>query len=1134
MPDQSNIPQDDEVNGDDFDVTEERYADGIQEPPVSEEDTDDLDPRLLAAMDVAENDSDDDEDVPFKLPKSSNEITQDNRSNPHKMVTMPHFAEPGAVDPRITLPGTGGLDPNPDMVNNEKTVRNMPRVQQDVPPQRNIQPSVPRPDANMQQQRPPTRMANSRPTVPNSKAQQSNYMPPSGQQQRPPNPLGGNGQPPKRRRRRILGLRPGCFYMTLGLLLTFCGGLTFMTMGAAAIFIPRIEAQWEEEIAGIENYRAFETTFYYDRYGNLLYEKFGEGRRDTVNYQRFPQDLINATISIEDDTFFQNLGIDVAATLVATFNYLTNDTGERTAGGSSITQQVVRNVLFDFEKRSAYSVSRKVEEIILSVFLTTRRSKEDILELYLNEIYYGNLSYGAQAASQTFFGKNVEDITLGEAALLAGLPQSPANLDPLNPDPNVQNRVYNRWRLVLSEMVEEGYITQAEMDATVQRGLEFYTPAARLDAPHFTVYAQSEFANLMEEIGYEPEDVARGGYRVYTTIDQNVNNAALGAARTQVASLAANNVSNASVVVIQPITGQIMAMVGSIDYNSETIDGRVNVSISLRQPGSTMKPFTYAAAMERGMTAADVLWDTPTEIGIAGQPTYVPRNYDGRFHGPMYIREALANSYNIPAVQAMRLIGVDSLIGMMNRVGVTTLQDPSRYGISLTLGGGEVSLLELTNAYGVFANQGAYVDVTSILCVVDSDNNIIYQYENGCPQSANFTSTTVDRRGYGQQVVDPRIAYIMTDILSDNAARTPAMGSRSNLYTPNIETSVKTGTTNDVKDNWTMGYTRNVAIGVWVGNNDGQPMRNSSGLTGAAPIWNSVMSTIYNDQSLLNVFRADGQLLQDKPSPPPGMSQRRVCNLDTLRDPVSSCGGFINEWLLDGPAGIPDGNGGLIFPEQPALEGQRPTGAMSEISPDVYQALVFPIAPNVAAGIQINNGSVQPPPPKYCRVRPEQTASAAGAQQLVFIAYPATSVDDAIRATQYAYQNGIAILPLIECQQGIIDAGAGGGFGPTVTTTVITSPSNGQTFNTAEAIPVIGTAQFDSSQADFFHLDIIGGQWANWTPLGEEVYGSVVNGQLGQLNPYALPPGNYRLRVRLSQGGQIPQAPYEVSFTVTG
>ncbi|MEL7433597.1 MAG: transglycosylase domain-containing protein, partial [Chloroflexota bacterium] len=975
---------------------------------------------------------DPDDDVPFRLPKIDNvgdfEPTVDQRVKPNAMPTMPHFFEPGMEDPKITLAGTGGLDPNPDMM---PPVPDQPRqAENTVVNMRRAQETAPSPQPPRQQQPPPQQASVERPdsgmTMANPNLAHDRYKRPSTPQgQRPQNAQGSyvpqppqrNGEqqklrPRPRRRRKILGMPSGCIYMFLGLMVTFCGGLTIFTVGAAAIFIPRIEAQWGSQVAQVDSYRAFESTFFFDRYGNPLYEAFGEGRRDVVAYENFPDDLINASIAIENDTFWTDPGVDLPATMVAAFNYFgAGGGGIRVAGGSTITQQVVRNILFDFEYRNEVSVTRKAEEIILALFLTQRRNKQDIISLYLNEIYYGNLAYGAQAAAQTFFGKDVGDLTLGEAALLAGLPQAPSSLDPLNPDPAVQSRVEERWRLVLGEMVEEGYITDAERAVALNAGLSFVEPDANnLTAPHFTVYAQNEFEDLLTgpQFGFSSEELANGGFRVYTTVDQTVNNIALGAARTQVNNLQANNVSNASVVVIQPLTGQILGMVGSIDYDSTVIDGRVNVAISLRQPGSTMKPFTYASAMELGMTAGDVIWDTPVSVPQPGQPAYEPVNYDRSFHGPMTIRRALANSYNIPAVQAVRMTGVDYLLGMMDRVGVSTLNDPSRYGISLTLGGGEVSLLELTNAYGVFANVGTYVPPTSILCVVDNNDNIVYQYEGGCPEGVgNFTTNTVDRSGLNveEEVLDPRIAYTMTDIMSDNSARSIEMGSNSPLYTPSIGTAVKTGTTNDIKDNWTIGYTRNVVVGVWVGNNNGDPMVNSSGLTGAAPIWNSVMTSIYTQPGVLDAFAVDGQIMQDIPNAPAGMSRTQICDVRAVTIGATGCPRTINEWLLNSPALVPDGNGNMISPQQPLSRAPQES-YISEISPDIYSVLAYPLNPGIAAGLQYNlqPGDLPPPAPQYCRVpnNLQPQAIDAGAQNQVFIAPPSTSHNDRVRAETWA------------------------------------------------------------------------------------------------------------------------------------
>lgn len=1057
-----------------------------------------------------------DADVPFHLPHVS-ELPSDNADEvgeeSNRMVTMPMYRDVTPKDGSdATLPGTFGLDPSPEM--QAPTRQPAPPTMQN-PAVRNVQQSMPPP--------PPQS------TMPNPQLQ-GNYPQPKapqspGQQQAPAR------LPRKRTRRRILGMPSGCVWIAAGLFVTFCGGLTLLSVLAALIFVPQIEAEWTERIAEVDNYRGFESTFIYDRYGNDLYEAFGEGRRTRVTYDRFPRSLILATIAIEDDSFFENVGIDVGATLVALMNYVGAD-GDSTPGGSTITQQLVRNVLFDYAKRAERSVARKAEEIVLAIVLTQAKSKEEVLEMYLNEIYYGNLAYGAQTAAQIFFGKDVENLTLGEAALLAGLPQAPSSLDPLNPDPEVQAAVDSRWRQVLGEMIEEGYITQEQANQALSEGLSFVSPDVSLNAPHFTVYAQGELERLMVDLGYSPEEITRGGLRVYTTLDQNVNDLAQRSAANQVARLAGNNVSNASVVAIKPLTGEIVAMVGSINYNNDAIDGSVNVATAFRQPGSTMKPFTYSAAFERGMSSGDVIWDTRTEIGIPGQPLYTPRNYDGVFHGPMTIRTALANSYNIPAVQTLRLVGVDYLLELMRRFGVNSLnEDASQYGLSLTLGGGEVTLIELTNAFAIFANQGSYVPVTSILCIVNSDDEIIYQYENSCPEGRQIDST-VNRTGFGKQVLDPRIAFLMTDILGDNNARSTAMGANSPLRTDNIFSSVKTGTTNDVKDNWTVGYTRNIAVGVWVGNNDGQPMVNSSGLTGAAPIWNEVLTGVYNNQNLLGAFATNGQLLNDQPVPPNGMTLRQICDVRRITDPATGCPATINEWFLDGPAGIPDADGNLVFPEITIENTPVPTqgSVVNPVSPGVFETLAYPLPPEVANSIQFNisPGEKQPLPPKYCRV-PVQDAQAAlsvGAQNLWFVGGPTTSQADAVEAERYARERNLAYLPTIDCWPDVYTIQTVGGVGAVLQ---IQQPANGQVVN--GVIPIIGTAQFDGGQADHYHMFIRGGQFGDWTPLGTAHNNRIINGQLEELHADALQSGSYLLRLGLIKGVNVVQVT-DVSFSV--
>ncbi len=938
--------------------------------------------------------------------------------------------------------------------------------------------------------------------------------------------------PPRKRRRRILGVPCSCLLLMAGMLLSVCGGLSLLTIGAASLILPKVEAAWSARIAEVDNYRSFASTFIYDRKGNELYEAFEEGRRVHVGIEHVPQSLIHATIAIEDDSFFNNIGIDVPATAIAALNFL--GAGRDTSpGGSTITQQLVRNIFFDYEKRLQRSVSRKLEEILLALVLTQAKGKDEILEMYLNEIYYGNLAYGVQTAAQTFFGKDIDQLSLGEAALLAGLPQAPAWLDPLNPDSTVQAAVDARWRLVLGEMVEEGYITQAQVRDTLQAGLTFVPGNASLTAPHFTIYALGELERLLLGLGYSPEDILGSGLRVYTTLDLAVNQLAEQAAANQVAQLQRNNVSNAAVVVTKPANGEIIAMVGSIDYENDAIDGSVNVSTAFRQPGSTIKPFTYAAAMERGVSPLEVLWDTPTEIAVPGQPVYAPRNFDNRFHGPMTMRAALANSYNIPAVQTLRLVGVEYLLDVLRRFGIGTLaEDAASYGLSLTLGGGEITLIELTNAFAVFANGGDYVPVTAIRCVLDSASRIVYQYDGGCP-SGQVTAQSVLREAEAIRVLDPRIAFLISDILGDNNARAPAMGAYSPLRTDGIVSAVKTGTTDDVKDNWTVGYTRNVAVGVWVGNNDGDPMRDSSGLTGAAPIWNNVLRGIYGNETRRSAFATDGRLLSDQSIPPPGMSRRQVCDVRELTIGAIDCPAFVSEWALDGPAGIPDRAGNLHYPPLPQRYPTPPPASGSvlvEISPGVYSALAYPLPPELAASIQFRvvPGDLPPIPPNFCRVPIEHKdeAIAAGAQNLLFIAGPATSQRDAVEAERYAREHNLAYLPTIDCWPGVYQQQQFGNVGAQLQ---ITQPRNWQ--SVSQPIPIMGSAVFDPSQADYYLFYIRGGQFAEFTPLEHAVHESRRDAPLATLHANSLAPGNYVLRLALHKAERIVQAT-DVIFVV--
>jgi penicillin-binding protein 1C len=1073
--------------------------------------------------------------------------------------TQPGPADPAHTQPSMrpvqpTLPGSGGLDPNPDF-KAPRTVQ-QPRVPEPRPSNPNDltaphleplqhtyvhvpgqtgqnaprtvqgQPPAPqRPAVTQPANRPPQ----AQPTV----ARGANYpQPPQRGYPAPPRaPTGGlpAGVAPRRppRKRRVMGCRPGCLALFVGIFAAMCGGISLLALILTATLGSQLEQRLNQQVAQVDNYDAFQSTFFYDRNGALLYESFNEGRRTNIPYAEFPQNLINATIAIEDDSFFSNPGFEVEATLRAMLQYFGVASGS--SGGSTITQQLVRNVLFEPEYRAERSIQRKVEEILLAFLLRRQKSPEEVLALYLNEIYYGNLSYGAEAAAQNFFGKSARDLTLAEAALLAGLPQAPANLDPFSADPDVQQAVRERWELVLQRMVEEGYITDLQREDALSQGYLLSPPDAPLNAPHFTVYAQQELERLLTNLGYGPEVLARGGLRVYTTVDLDLDERTRQIAAQQVASLAGSSVSNAAVVVLKPVTGEILSMVGSIDYDNEAIDGNVNVTIALRQPGSTVKPFTYSAAMELGMTPGDIIWDVP--IDIAG---YRPVNYDGRFHGPVRLRTALANSYNIPAVQTLRRTGVESLIAIMRRFGIESIEpDPSRYGLSLTLGGGDVTLLEMTRGFSVFANGGAYVPTTSILCVLDANENILYTYSDGCTRG-RVTDDTEYGTDFGTQVLDPRIAFYISDVLADNAARTPAMGSNSPLYTPNIGSSVKTGTTNDFKDNWTVGYTRNVAVGVWVGNNDGTPMAQGvSGLTGAAPIWNGVMNLIYGDQVLLAQFAEGGQLQPDRLDAPGGMSQRPMCAIDSLRDPAMDCPSQVSDWFLDSPAGIPDGLGNINYPPAPApvSNEQPPAGPwLRPIDGGMYRTYVHPIPPDIGQQVIFNvqPGTTAPPPPIYCQMPVELVPSDPAARDQLFLE-PPLFPEDMASAEQYARNNNLPFLPTIVCSVELVQAAGSGGAGPI--TAYIASPANGSVIPVGSPIPILGTAQFSNGQAQYYKVEIAGGDFPGWTTIGNTHSGAVANGVLENLPPLA--PGSYQIQlVVVGNDGNYVQQPFQVGFTV--
>lgn len=556
----------------------------------------------------------------------------------------------------------------------------------------------------------------------------------------------------------------------------------------------------------------------YDRNGELLYTMYTGRNQTYIPLKSIPKQLQQATIAIEDRNFYNHGAIDFQGILRAIVVNLQN---ERVEGGSTLTQQLVKSSLLTPER----TIQRKAKEIILSFIVEAIYPKNKILEMYLNQVAYGGTAYGVDAASQVYFNKPVSDLTLAESAFLAGLPQAPSRYAPFGSHPEEGQA---RQKRVLEAMFEEGYITEEQMNAAKNEDLEFSAIRDEIKAPHFVFYVRDFLAEK-----YGDEMIEKGGLSITTTLDLKTQKIVEDAIATEGATLRESNWYNAAAVVTHPMTGEILAMAGSRDYFDSEHDGNVNVAISRRQPGSSIKPINFATGLINGYTAATPFIDKRTCFPNPGQASYCPRNYDGSFHGVVQMREALANSYNIPAVKMLKLNTVESMIETAEKMGITTFTDAERYGLSLTLGGGEVTMLQMTEAFGVFANSGYRIPVQPILKIERANGEVVEEYD---PPTSILS---------GEKAIPEGVAFIISHILQDNAARTPAFGANSPLRIPDYPVSVKTGTTNDYRDNWTIGYTPSFVTSVWVGNNDNTPLRGvTSGITGAAPIWNDIMTAL--------------------------------------------------------------------------------------------------------------------------------------------------------------------------------------------------------------------------------------------------------------------------------------------------
>jgi membrane peptidoglycan carboxypeptidase len=668
-----------------------------------------------------------------------------------------------------------------------------------------------------------------------------------------------------------------------------------------------------------------------DRHGRLLYELPDplSGRLRPVPLDEIPLALRQATIAVEDRSFYSNAGIDLRGIMRAAWTNL--QSGGVVAGGSTITQQLARNFLLDPQITQQRTFSRKLRETVLALKLTATYPKDEVLALYLNQTYYGGLAYGVEAAAQHFFGKPVRDLDLAECALLAGLPQAPSLYDPVSN----QAAATARQGEVLAAMVDAGFITSSQATSARAEPLQFATTTTTIQAPHFVHYVLDQ---LTAQFG--ADTVARGGLTVTTTLDVNLQAASQAILQRQIAALATpgngkpdHRVHNGAVVVLDPVDGAILTMVGSPNFTDAAHQGQVNAALALRQPGSAIKPLTYAAALERGWTAATTILDIPTAFSTREGRPYTPENYDRAFHGPLSLREALATSSNVAAVKVLDAIGVPALLDMATRLGITTLQqDSGRFGLALTLGGGEVTPLELTAAYAAFANGGQRITPYAIIRITDAQavdrtesqalqntehrtqntehrtQNTEQRIENTEHRTENTeqrienrehrtqhrehsiesteprtenTEYSIENREHSIESIEPRVpaadqhlgadtnhdtaalspqvAYLISDILSDRYARMRAFGEVSPLDVGR-PAAAKTGTTSDWRDNWTIGYTPDRVVGVWVGNADGTPMEAISGITGAGPVWHDVMLAAHRGLPVRSFTRPSGMV----------------------------------------------------------------------------------------------------------------------------------------------------------------------------------------------------------------------------------------------------------------------------------
>lgn len=559
-----------------------------------------------------------------------------------------------------------------------------------------------------------------------------------------------------------------------------------------------------------------ETSKIYDRNGKLLYQIYAQQNRTIISLNDIPKNLVNATIAIEDKDFYNHPGFDVSAIIRSAIKDIS---GEDFQGGSTITQQLIKSALLTPET----SMKRKIKEVIIAFWAERIYTKNQILEMYFNQVPYGGTAWGIEAASEVYFGKPAKELDLAQSAFLAGIPKAPTIYSPYGANPNIWK---TRQREVLNRMVNLSYISKRQKEEAENKKLKFRSPQIPIYAPHFVMYVK-DF--LIKKYGLPT--VEKGGLKITTSLDLGLQETAQKIVTDEVNNNRQLNLTNGAALITNPANGDILAMVGSKDF-SDPKDGNVNLTTSLRQPGSSIKVVTYSAALSRGFTVATILDDSPISYSNPGSPVYSPVNYDGRFHGKVPLRIALANSFNIPAVKVLNQIGVPEMVDLGKKMGIKSWTEPDKYGLSITLGAAETTMTDMSTVYGVLANGGVRVDINPIIKITDYKGNVL--------EEKSFVLNT------GQRVLDEGVAFIISSILSDNNARSLEFGINSPLNIKGKTVSVKTGTSDNKRDNWTIGYTPSYLVATWVGNNDNSPMSQdlASGITGAAPIWNKIMTML--------------------------------------------------------------------------------------------------------------------------------------------------------------------------------------------------------------------------------------------------------------------------------------------------